>query len=318
MSDPTHETSDDNIVVPFRTEASGISGRLVRLGSVVDTILQRHGYPDAVSEVLGEALALTGMLGSQLKFDGKLIVQTRSDGPLGFFVTNFQSPGGLRGYASFENDAIAEVTRTGVAVDHGALLGSGHLALTIDQGPDMDRYQGIVPLTGEPLSMAALGYFRQSEQLPTWIKLAVARVRNPAGDDKWHWRAGGIMVQHVSPEGGRPPPEDAPDDFLMGDDDDNWQRVAMLAQTVELHELIDPTLTPERLIYRLFHEEGVRVFNTVPLNGYCQCSAERVQSLLATFDTNEVESMQAPDGKIGVTCEFCGAFYEYQSKRSDR
>lgn len=312
MSDPTIDTGADNIVVPFRTEASGISGRLVRLGSVVDDILQGHAYPDPVSEVLGEAIALTGMLGSQLKFNGKLIVQTRSDGPLGFFVTNFQSPGGLRGYASFDADKIGAATRPGTAADHGALLGSGYLALTIDQGADMDRYQGIVPLAGEPLSEAALGYFRQSEQLPTWIKLAVARVRNPAADDKWHWRAGGLMVQHVSPEGGRPPPEDAPDGFLLGEDDDNWRRVAILAQTVELHELIDPTLMPERLIYRLFHEEGVRVFDTVPLDSYCQCSADRVQSLLATFGADEIDGMTTPDGKIGVTCEFCGTFYDFE------
>jgi molecular chaperone Hsp33 len=311
VSHPVEEPGADNLVLPFRTETSGISGRLVRLGSVVDEILQRHNYPEPVSEVLGEALALTGMLGSQLKFDGKLIVQTRSDGPLGFFVTNFQSPGGLRGYASFDAAGIEAITKAGEASDHGALLGSGHLALTIDQGADMDRYQGIVPLTGEPLSQAALGYFRQSEQLPTWIKLAVARVRNPSGDNKWHWRAGGLMVQHVSPEGGKPPPEDAPQDFLMGDDDDDWQRVAMLAQTVELHELIDPTLAPERLIYRLFHEEGVRAFETVPLEGYCQCSADRVEALIATFDAEERESMKTPDGQIGVTCEFCGRFYNF-------
>lgn len=311
MNEPIDTNVRDDVVVPFRTEASQISGRLVRLGPVADTILSRHDYPDPVSEVLGEALALTALLGSQLKFTGKLILQTRSDGALGFFVTNYQSPGALRGYASYGDEAIAEAVANGTARDHGALLGHGHLALTIDQGRNMDRYQGIVPLTGAPLSDAALVYFRQSEQLPTFIRLVVAQVQIPGTDGLWHWRAGGLMVQHVSPEGGRPPPENAPDDYLLGDDDDNWQRVRLLAQTVEDHELIDPTLSPERLLYRLFHEEGVRVFDDIPLEAYCQCSQDRVTALLQTFGQDELAEMRRPDGDIGVTCEFCGTEYVY-------
>lgn len=302
----------DDVVIPFRTVESGISGRLVRLGPLADDILQRHNYPDPVGEVLGEALALTALLGSQIKFDGRLIVQTRSDGPLNFFVTNYKVPGELRGYASFDADAVADFVerRNG---GHGELLGSGHLALTIDPGPAMDRYQGIVPLSGTPLSEAAKTYFRQSEQLPTFIRLAVARHASPQGDGSWHWRAGGIMVQHVSPDGGKPPPEDAPDGFLVGDDDDHWQRVNLLAATVEDHELIDPSLPPERLLFRLFHDEGVRVMEDQSLASFCQCSRQRVGTFLGSFTEEDLAGMQTPEGAVVVGCEFCGTKYEFST-----
>ncbi|MEM9029697.1 MAG: Hsp33 family molecular chaperone [Pseudomonadota bacterium] len=300
----------DDVVVPFRTVESGISGRLVRLGPLADDILRRHDYPDPVAEVMGEALALTALLGSQIKFNGRLIMQTRSDGPLGFFVTNYRVPGELRGYANFDAEAVANVD-TGSGADHGALLGRGHLALTIDPGPAMDRYQGIVPLDGTSLSDAARTYFRQSEQLPTFIRLAVARHADAQGDGAWHWRAGGIMVQHVSPDGGKPPPEDAPDDFLLGDDDQHWQRVNILASTVERHELIDPTLSPERLLFRLFHEEGVRVMDDRQLSAFCQCSRQRVATFLGSFTDEDLSGMRTADGGVVVTCEFCGTDYVF-------
>lgn len=299
----------DDVVVPFRTVASGISGRLVRLGPLADGILRRHDYPDPIAEVMGEALALTALLGSQMKFNGRLIMQTRTDGPLNFFVTNYRVPGEMRGYASFD-EATLKTLAAACAPDHGALLGHGYLAMTIDPGREMDRYQGIVPLSGTPLSEAARTYFRQSEQLPTFIRLAVARHKASDGGD-WQWRAGGIMVQHVSPEGGKPPPDDAPDDFLMGDDDDHWQRVSVLAETVADHELIDPTLSPERLLYRLFHEEGVRVMEDHRLEGFCQCSRERVSTFLGNFSDEELSDLRKPSGDVGVTCEFCGTEYVF-------
>lgn len=305
----------DDVVIPFRTEASGISGRLVRLGGTAHDILSRHDYPPQVNEVLGQALALTAMLGTQIKFDGKLIIQSRSDGPLGFFVTHYQAPGRIRGYASFDADGLKAVDAAARSDgNHGRILGDGYLALTIDQGRDMDRYQGIVPLTSVPLSEAARTYFRQSEQLPTYIRLAVARHRDVESDGGWRWRAGGIMVQHVSPEGGRPPPENAPDDFLLGDDDDHWQRVNMLAATVEDHELLDPTLSPERLLIRLFHEEGVRVFEDRALESYCQCSRERIGSFLGTFEPGELADMRTDAGDIEVTCEFCRTSYRFDDQ----
>ena len=224
---------------------------------MVDTVLSRHAYPEPVSHALGEALALTAMLGSALKVEAKLILQTKTDGALDLLVADFVAPGKVRGYASFDkSDAgLAEAKGRG---DQGVLLGKGHMAMTIDPGSDKDRYQGIVPLEGEPLVDAAHTYFRQSEQLPTFIRLAVARHYGPAageGQRVWAWRAGGLMIQQLPREGGKRRDAAASED----DDEENWTRARHLAATVEDHELLDPMLSPERLLYRLFHEEGVRV-----------------------------------------------------------
>ena len=181
----------DDLVLPFRTVRSDVIGRVIRLGPVVDTVLSRHAYPEPVSHVLGEALALTAMLGSALKSEAKLILQTKTDGPLDFLVADFVAPGKLRGYASFDK-ADAGLAETKGRGDQGALLGKGHVAMTIDRGVDKDRYQGIVALDREQLVDAAPTYFRQSEQLPTFIRLAVARHYGAAaaeGPRVWHWRA---------------------------------------------------------------------------------------------------------------------------------
>jgi molecular chaperone Hsp33 len=302
----------DDLVVPFRTVRSGVSGRLVRLGAVADTILKRHDYPDPVSEALGQLLALTAMLGSALKFEGRLIVQTKTDGPLGLLVVSFEAPGRVRGYASYDRGRWAEIAREGRVPGQSELLGSGHLAMTIDPGPQMERYQGIVALSRESLSAAALTYFRQSEQLPTYLRLAVAR--HYATGEGWRWRAGGLMVQYLTRQGGleRPPAESEEDEQrLAGEDREDWQRVRLLAATVEDHELLDPTLEPERLLYRLFHEEGVRVTPAHAIVERCRCSRERVTTFLKSFGAAELADMREPDGGVSVTCEFCNTTYRF-------
>ena len=300
--------------MPFQTVRSRVSGRIVRLGETLDTILKRHDYPDGVSETLGEALVLTALIGCGLKFEGRLIVQTKTDGPLDFLVADFATPGSLRGYASFDKDRCAAAGEGG----ERALLGHGHLAMTIDPGGDMERYQGLVGLDNSTLTEAADAYFRQSEQLPTFIRLAVARermgAREGAGGADWRWRAGGIMLQHIAHEGGRSADELASAEergAMLGEEDDHWQRVKMLARTVEDHELVDPTLSPERLLYRLFHEEGVRVHETRGLSEYCTCSRERVFNFLKGFGAAELADMHDDDGSISVTCEFCSKRYGF-------
>lgn len=307
----------DDLVLPFQTERSRVLGRLVRMGPMVDAILSRHDYPLPVSEALGQALALTAMLGTTLKFEGRLILQTSSDGPLRLVVVNFETPGQMRGYAGHDADRVAAMLSKGEKVSQGELIGRGHLAMTIDPGGDMDRYQGIVPLEGNSLGAAALAYFRQSEQLPTFLRLAVARHFVPGSKGEpvaWRWRAGGLLVQHLPGEGGapRPPAEsEADEQRLTGEDDDEWNRVRILAASVEDHELLDPTLAPESLLYRLFHEEGVRVFPARPLTEFCRCSRDRVLAFLKSFGAMELEDMREPDGMIGVTCEFCSTRYRF-------
>ena len=299
----------DDVVIPFRTELSGISGRIVRLAATVDEALTRHSYPEPVSRILGEALALAALIGTPLKFDGRLIVQTRSDGPIGFLVVNYDTAGTMRGYASYDAERLAALDLKHATA--GDLLGRGHLAMTIDQGRDMERYQGIVEMKGGNLSDAAHEYFRASEQLPTFIRLCVAR--HFTGGN-WRWRAGGIMVQHVTPEGGLQAPRPVDDDGnegLPGEEDDNWRRVQMLAATVEDHELIDPSLGAERLLYRLFHEEGVRAAPGKPLRMACRCSRETVGVFLQRFGSMELADMRDADGSVTVTCEFCATPYRF-------
>ncbi|WP_287958304.1 Hsp33 family molecular chaperone [Filomicrobium sp.] len=314
----------DDLVIPFRTVRSGVAGRLVRLGKSVDRILQRHSYPAAVGQALGEALALTALLGTGLKIEGRLILQTKSDGALGLVVVNYDTPGHLRGYASFDAERTAEISNGNGVVDPEALYGTGHLAMTIDPGGDMDRYQGIVALEGQPLTDAALTYFRQSEQLPTFLRLAVARVYVPGeneGADDWHWRAGGLLLQNLAREGGQGLDENFSESEaepygealpLEDDDDDGWQRTRILAATVEDHELIDPMLAPDRLLYRLFHEEGVRVHDAHAIEERCRCSRERVESFLRRFEGAQLDEMREPDGAISVTCEFCSTTYRFE------
>jgi molecular chaperone Hsp33 len=294
----------DDYVIPFQIESSGARGRLVRMGPAITTILGQHDYPDPVSNLLGEAMTLTAMLGAALKIEGKFILQTSSEGPVRFLVAHYYAPGNIRGYASFDQEAFDAANAANP--DGGAkLLGDGHLAMTIDQGPESERYQGIVPLEGGNITEAADLYFRQSEQLPTFIRIAVARHYEGARADQpggWSWRAGGLMVQRLTQEGGTA--------HTNGHDaDDAWTRAHLLAATVEDHELLDPMLEPERLLYRLFHEERVRAFDATTISAFCQCSRAKVENMLASFSTEDIVDM-AEDGRVKVTCEFCNTEYD--------
>jgi len=307
------ERLGDDIVLPFRTVRSGVVGRLIRLGPAVDTILSHHDVPIPVAQTLGEAVALTAMLGTALKFDGKLIVQTKTDGIVDFLVVNYDAPGRVRGYVRYDKARFAASGANG-SLSQGALIGSGHLAITIDQSDEMERYQGIVALAGDSLGEAALTYFRQSEQLPSFLRLAVAR-HYQAGENgapgAWRWRAGGLMVQNLAVAGGKPSAPGSDEEGLLGEADDHWERTRCLAATVEDHELLDPTLEPERLLYRLFHEEGVRALPRTPVEAYCRCSRERVAAFLKSFGAQDLADMREPDGSISVTCEFCASTYRF-------
>jgi len=290
----------DDLILPFQAERADVVGRLVKLGPTVETILSRHAYPEPVSKLLGEAVALTALLGAALKFEGKFILQASTDGPVDLLVADYQVPGGLRGYARFSAERLAELPAD------GRLLGEGHLAMTIDRGGDTERYQGVVPLEGESLTEAADTYFRQSEQLPTFIRLAVARHYRAgrAGSRSWTWRAGGLLVQKLTREGGRSVAREA------AFSEEDWTRARALAETVEDHELLDPLLPPDRLLYRLFHEEQVRAFRAIPLESYCSCSRERVEELLRRFSAEDLAEMVV-DGEMWVTCEFCNSRYQF-------
>lgn len=300
----------DNIVMPFEIKPLGVRGRIVRLGAVVDDILHKHDYPAPVSALLAEAVALTAMLGASLKFDGKFILQTNSDGPVDLLVADFSSPSGIRGYARFDAQMVAALKEP----TPQALLGKGHLAMTIDQGQGMERYQGIVALGGVSLTEAALGYFQQSEQIPTRLRLAAGALAQ-RGLRPEAWRAGAIMVQHLPRDGGISPqpfnsgdaPEGAKEEVT---EDDHWVKARLLLDTVEDHELLDPMLTPEELLYRLYHEDGVTVYPAVTLERHCTCSRDKVGDLLKSFSDDDRAHMNT-NGVIDVTCEFCSTHYQF-------
>ncbi len=293
-------------VLPFRIEGHNVNGRIVKLNRLASDVLMRHDYPEAVNRLLGEALVLAAMLGTMLKFDGRFILQLQGTGAISMLMADYASGGDLRGFAKFDTDAIRDALKDGASPI--GLLGEGsHMAFTVDQGTDMERYQGIVPLEGDTLEEAALGYFARSEQIGTSLKLAAAPLLLAGG--KTEWRAGGIVVQKTATTGGTGgvelPPEGDPDYI-----DDEWNRLSVLLQTTEDSELLDADLNAETLAFRLFHEDGVRVFDTRGLQFACPCSRARVQNMLTGLSAQDQSEMQAQE-TIEVCCEFCNEQYQF-------
>ncbi len=296
--------ANDDFVRTFRLDAAGARGRQVRLGSALNTVLAQHDYPAPVSRHLGELIALSALLASTIKYDGVFTVQTRGDGPLHMMVVDVTSAGALRGYADFDHAAVAAAAAGGDDSSVPRLLGAGHLAFTVDQGPDTERYQGIVALEGASLSDCAHNYFRQSEQIATAIQLAAERREGV-------WRAGALMLQYEPRGGGydRPLGRDAlPDAPGAGLEDqeahEDWRRAVILMSSVSPGELLDPALGSDRLLLRLFHEESVRVHHPRPLAFGCRCSRHRVETTLKALPQDEIRALNI-DGRVVVTCQFC-------------
>jgi len=307
-------------VLPFAVEPLDVRGRAVLLGPVLDTILQRHAYPEPVSRLLAEAVALVALLGTSLKFEGRFTLQTTTDGPVSMLVVDFATPDGLRACAQFDAEAVARAQAEGTA-DPAHLMGRGHLAMTIDQGSAMNRYQGIVALDATSLEEVAHQYFAQSEQIPTIVRLAVGEVldRRAGAAPRRSWVAGGILTQFLpqAPERMRKPdlhPGDAPEGAEPHalEEDDAWREARALVETVRDAELSDPEMTVERLLFRLFHERGVRIFDPQPLADRCRCSDARIRAMLAGFSEEERTDMTV-DGRIEVTCRFCNTRYDYSA-----
>lgn len=305
----------DDFVRPFAVESLDVRGRAIQMGPALTAILDRHDYPAPVSRLLGEAVVLSVLLGSSLKFDGKFILQTDTDGAVDMLVVDFRTDGNIRAYARFDAERVAAA---GADVSPEELLGKGTMAMTIDQGVHMSRYQGIVALDGGRLEDVAHAYFRQSEQIPTQVRLAVAEMHDRAnGVMRRTWRAGGFFLQFLPHSTDRMrqadlPGGDVPEDAEVMDfeEDNAWVEAQSLASTIEDDELIDPSVPVERLLYRLFHEQGVRVFDPVAVRDECSCSRNKISNLLTTFSAEEiVESTE--DGAISVTCEFCGKKYGF-------
>ncbi len=321
MAEATVELNDlhlagDDRVVPFQVEGLDVRGRAVQLGPLLNSILGRHDYPAPVARLLAEAIVLTALLGTSLKFEGKFTVQTKGDGPVDLLVADFSTPDALRAYARYDEEALAEAIRE-KKVSPPELLGHGVLAFTIDQGRGMQPYQGIVPLDGSSLEEIAGVYFRQSEQIPTRVRLGVAELfdRGEDGKPRHNWRAGGLVAQFLpqAPERMRHPDLHGGDGDERETDltDDAWDEARTMVETIDTDELTDPQVAIERLLYRLFHERGVRVYEPQTVFDRCSCSRDKIKSVLDGFTAQEIEDSQE-DGHIAVTCEFCSTTYRYE------
>ncbi|KQV42036.1 Hsp33-like chaperonin [Rhizobium sp. Root73] len=308
----------DDHVVPFQVEGLDVRGRAVQLGPMLDAILERHNYPLPVARLVAETVVLTVLLGTSLKFEGKLIIQTKSNGPVDLVVADFATPDRVRAYARYDEEALKIAEENGLTQPQH-LLGEGVLAFTIDQGAHMQRYQGIVPLDGASLEEIAGVYFRQSEQIPTKVRLGVAELldRDENGKPRHRWRAGGMVAQFLP---------DAPDrmrqaDLHGGDGDDGngalavddlWDEASVMVQTIDADELTDPTVGTERLLYRLFHERGVKVYPPQAVYDKCSCSREKLRDVLASLSQDDIDHA-AEDGLVSVTCEFCSTTYRFEA-----
>ncbi|KQS55651.1 molecular chaperone Hsp33 [Brevundimonas sp. Leaf363] len=285
----------DDLAAAFQIEGWPVRGRLVRLGAAIDRVLSAHAYPEPVAALLGEACALAALVGSSLKFEGRLIVQAQGDGPVRYVVADYDTSGAIRGYCRFDEAEVAAASTGFARPGAQTLLGKGVFIMTLDRGPDFERTQGITPIEGESLSLCAEHYFEQSEQLPTKVRLAVGSVQT---DDGAQWRAGGAMIQVVASDDSR------------GSTEEVWDRSRALFATLGDDELVDPTISPETLLFRLFHEDGVRLEDARPLAAVCRCSRDRISAVLASFDPAERADMVEDDGKIRVTCEYCASVYD--------
>ena len=303
-------TGGADLLRPFHLERSRLRGRAVRLGRTVDYVLRAHDYPGPVSALLGELLLLAGALAGGLKFDGTFSLQVRGDGPVRLLVADCTNDGQMRGYAGYDEAAFAD---GGIAPPSGGggqgaaaslgLVGGGVMALTVDQrASGGEAYQGVVELEGGTLAECMGAYFERSEQVPTAIRTALGR--DPMTE---RWQAGAIVVQATP--GSRP--EDGEEAL------DHWRRASLMLGTATDTELLDPALPLDDLLFRLFHEDGVRVFQPMSLAPGCGCDEDRVRTVLRSFSSTELGEMRQEDGGVTVTCQFCSRSYRFGEAEVD-
>jgi len=295
MSDDGDPFANLDHVLGFTLPGRHARGRVARLGPVLDTILANHQYPPILARLLAEALVLTALLGTTMKeMDDQLTLQAHSQGGVVDLLVCDYRAGALRGYVRHDPERLAQMPAMPSLF---GLFGKGYLAITFDQAANKERYQGIVPLEGGSLAEAAESYFSQSEQLPSLVRLAVVD-HGAAGHT-----AGGIMIQHL-PEG-----EEGRERLHTRLDHPEWEHVAALARTLSTEELVDPALPLETIIWRLFHEEEIRVLPQASLARGCRCSPAHIREVIQRFPPEERKTMAEADGIIRVDCAFCARVF---------
>ncbi len=311
----------NDTVLPFQLDRSDIRGRVARLDGLLNTILDQHNYPLEVSAMLAEAVMLTALIGPTIKLRWKLSLQIRGDGPIRILATDYYGPqedgepAHIRAYASFDDDRLK--TETGTPFEK---IGKGIFGVLIDQGPNMQPYQGLTPLAGGSLAACASTYFAQSEQLPTNFAISVGQ--SSTANERDQWRAGGIMVQlmpKASPFAAAANDGETAEllqaqDLVPDDNEDGWNRAVSHLQTVEETELVGPHVSPETLLRRLFHEDQPRIFPVQPVKFGCSCSPDKVRNTMSMYSAKDIEKMTADNGMVTADCQFCGNHYELDPK----
>ncbi len=292
-----------DICTSFHIENGAFRGRLVRLNKVIDTILQKHQYPTPVSAVIAENSALAAILASSIKYDGLFTLQTESNGPVSMVVVDVKSDGTMRACAKFDEAHLeqAQALRkmSGEIEPAPHLMGEGHLAFTVDQGPDTQLYQGIVDLQGKTLTDCALRYFKQSEQIDTALQLFLLP---PQGESK-SWSAAGIMIQKMPVKGGK--------EFL--DEDaakDAWEQAQVFLHSLTADEVFNADLSAEEILHRLYHDNNLVITKSMEYKFGCRCNRDKLLNTLRSFDQDEIEHL-AENGKITAECHFCGEKYVF-------
>ena len=294
---------DEDFVQPFQLDNGVARGRFIRLGKVVQEVIDGHNYPDPVSSVLAELLSLTALISGIFKFDGNFSLQAKGDGPISLLMSDITSAGELRGFAKFDEIVVAEIQDNWNESPVPTILGEGYLAFTLDQGPETVRHQGIVELKGKTLAQCAHNYFRQSDQFPGSVKLASGKEENGK------WVSGGFLLQKLPQKGMVPQSGEA----VEPDFEESWTRAIALMDSCEHSEILNENLHAHELLYRLFHQDGIRVFDKIPVRMQCRCSQKRVEDMLRSFPRSEIESLKVNNNVI-VTCEFCSKTYRFAAK----
>ena len=310
----------DDMVLPFQLDRPDIRGRVARLDGVLDQVLRQHAYPAPIEALVAEAALLTALIGQSVKLRWKLSLQVRGNGPARLIATDYYGPaveggaGRIRAYASYDAD------RLDLAAEPFGQIGAGYFAVMIDQGEGMVPYQGFTPIAGKSLSDCAQTYFAQSEQLPTRFQLTFGKSQTPGQTP--HWRAGGVMLQHMPPVGGSVAAEAGSGegglldhtDILSGEASENWTRTNVLLDTVEELELVGPTVSPTDLLVRLFHDETPRVFDATAVRFGCSCSPDKVRQTMSIYSQKDIATMTTAAGIVTADCQFCGAHYEFDPR----
>lgn len=284
------ETGFDRLLA-FSLPDRDARGRIVRLGPVLETILAAHDYPPAIRNLLAEALVICSLMGSLVKDGGQLTMQAQASGGFASLLVCDYRDGELRGYVQYDG-GISDIP--GANPNLSTMFGTdSYLAITFDLAASGSRYQGIVPLDGATLSEACELYFRQSEQIPTMLRVAIQ-------SDGPHVLAGGILIQHL-PDG-----EEGRERIHVRHDHPDWEHVAILGHSVRHAELVDANLSLEGIVWRLFHEEDLlRVEQLETVVRGCRCTEEHYRDVLSRFGSEEREEMQQDDGLVHVDCAFC-------------